>query len=556
MVTLAAAAGIGAACTGSPPVERGFGSRQLVNLRDSSFTFNGSYGSLVYYSTGGGSSSASASYFSVDTVSGKVMSYGSSFPSIVPPTPSGFSCEIDLDSTSASPHFVITNTASGTAFIIDDYVTSLPSCPDTADEPLVVWRRDDQSHLTLWTGPFAALTQVPLSLAIDQLVSWGTSSATVLAATPDAPDARGLYTIDMTTFATATVVPPATGSDAWAAGANATGSLASASLASLQTLSFQIVSLVDRYIYPRTMSDSGTTMFVGPFPSGAPSELALYSIPPGTLIDGINVLPTPLSAGTSWLDPAWRLEGGTTNAIAYWHDATQRLITCPLPAGASWMQGMMAPGRSQVLFQPYNSYGAPIMSGPLELVSFDDAGGGTCTPIATADVTEASFSPDGSAMFWLSSPATGDATLWAAASDGSAPRMIGSGPIDASSPPHFVTTTEIELTLGGDLAWIDLRDDPVKMHYIAEQVWGASIDFGDWLLADYDLSGQDGTGRLAVIERASGNKKLVSPEVADFDAVGSYPPQLPFEVVYLVRGRNPSPQDGIWVATITDADLP
>jgi len=26
-------------------------------------------------------------------------------------------------------------------------------------------------------------------------------------------------------------------------------------------------------------------------------------------------------------------------------------------------------------------------------------------------------------------------------------------------------------------------------------------------------------------------------------------------VVYLVRGRNPSPQDGIWVATIDEATL-
>jgi len=28
----------------------------------------------------------------------------------------------------------------------------------------------------------------------------------------------------------------------------------------------------------------------------------------------------------------------------------------------------------------------------------------------------------------------------------------------------------------------------------------------------------------------------------------------PVRIVYLVRGRNPSPQDGVWVATITAQD--
>ena len=557
-VALAAVASATSGCTGSPAVERGFGSRQLVNLRDSTFTFNGSYGNAVYYSTGGGSSSAAVAYFSVDTVTGQVMSFGSSFPTVMPTTPPPFTCGVSSDSTSTSPHWIITNTQTDAQTTIDNYAFSIPECPDSTDTPLVVWRYDDQNHLTVWTGPFAALEQVPLPLVIDQFVVLGQTSATVLAATPDAPDAHGLYTIDTTTFATTNVVPAATTTDAWAPGAVEAGSLASATLTASDHTSFlsQVVPLVDHYIYPRTMSDGGTTMFAGPFPSAPASELALFPVPDLAMLQPIGVYATPLSPGGFWLDPAWRVQGPVENAIAYWHDATQRLITCPLPAGAPWMSAMGAPDLSRVLFQPLNSYGSTIMSGPLELATFDAAGGGGCTAIATADVTAASFSPDGNAMFWLSSPSTGDATLWAAAGDGSSPRTIGNGPIYASYPPHFVANTEIELTLGGDLAWIDLRDDPVKMHYVAEQVWGASIDFGDWLVADYDISGQDGTGKLAVIARTSGDKKLVSPEVAAFDAVGSYPPQVPFEVVYLVRGRNPSPQDGIWVATITDADLP
>ena len=53
----------------------------------------------------------------------------------------------------------------------------------------------------------------------------------------------------------------------------------------------------------------------------------------------------------------------------------------------------------------------------------------------------------------------------------------------------------------------------------------------------------------------------ISPEVPNYltsnavfrSDVGSL---KSFRVVYLVRGRNPSSQDGLWVATINVSDLP
>jgi hypothetical protein len=555
--TVAATAVTVEACGGGPGVERGFGSRQLLNLRDSTFTFNGSYGNLVYYSTTvEGVSENATSYFSIDAETGQVVSFGSSFPSIVPPTPPRFVCSVTSSSTSTHPALVITDSVSGAQTTIDDYDSSLPGCPMTPDEPLVVWRYDDANHLTLWTGPFAALQQVPLPLLIDQIVAWGTKSTTVLAATADAPGAHGLYGMDMTTFAVTNLVPAATGVVDWATGAAPAGSLMSTSLVVPGILALQPISFFDHYIYSRAMSDGGTTLFAGPYPDGPATELGLF--PLTKMIQPIGIYPTPLAAwGGYWPDPAWRVPGGGAgDTLYYWQDASRRLFPCPLPAGSPWMSGMAATDRSRVLFQPANNTGSAITSGPLVMVSFDPAGGGgNCTTLASADVTAAAFSPDGGSMFWLSSPPTGDATLWAAAGDGSAPRPIGTGPIYASYPPHFVSATELELTLGGDLAWVDLRDDPVRMHYVAEQVWGASIDFGDWLIADYDLSGQDGTGRLALVDRTTGDKRLISPEVASFESLGSYPPSPPVQILYLVRGRNPSPQDGIWIATITDTDL-
>jgi hypothetical protein len=85
---------------------------------------------------------------------------------------------------------------------------------------------------------------------------------------------------------------------------------------------------------------------------------------------------------------------------------------------------------------------------------------------------------------------------------------------------------------------------------------------------EYQWSSTDGTGTLAVINRDDGQVRTISPSVAQYtvlselvgadggvvssyhDAVGTQ-----YVVVYVVRGRNPSPQDGIWRATITAAEL-
>ena len=186
-------------------------------------------------------------------------------------------------------------------------------------------------------------------------------------------------------------------------------------------------------------------------------------------------------------------------------------------------------------------------------------GDGTCSTLATADVAAFGFSPDGTASAWLVRPPSGDATLWTAGRDGSAPRVIGSGAV-AGPPnqPRFVGPAELQLELGGDLAWIDVHDNPVRMHYVAERVFGTPVNFGDWLLTGYERSSQDATGTLGLVDRRTGVKRVVSREVASFQVTYSSDTALgsaePARIVYVVRGRNPSPQDGIWIATLTKDD--
>jgi hypothetical protein len=173
-------------------------------------------------------------------------------------------------------------------------------------------------------------------------------------------------------------------------------------------------------------------------------------------------------------------------------------------------------------------------------------------------------------MFWLVQPATGDTQLWVAAGDGSQAHMIGAG---LMQNVHFVVPGEaqLELILNGDLVWLDLHESAVQLHYIAEKVFEEIYDIGvgGWLITGYEYSTQAGTATVGLVNRNTGEKRAISPDVAQFmvlsdttGADGGLFPDSPgagmtgvFTVVYVVRGRNPSPQDGIWSATITTADL-
>jgi hypothetical protein len=205
--------------------------------------------------------------------------------------------------------------------------------------------------------------------------------------------------------------------------------------------------------------------------------------------------------------------------------------------------------------------------------------GNPCRMLAPDYVGVADFSPDGSAMAWLVEDPATKAVLWTAARDGSGARSIGEGKIagandTAKGQPHFVGPSQLELTLGTDLVWVDVHDDPVQMHYITERAFGSPIDIGRWLVTGHDLSEQDANGKLALINRDTGETRDISPAVASDDA----PVQAGYTttdvqllttttargvfqddgrtvpIIYIVRGRNPSPQDGLWIATITAHD--
>ena len=155
----------------------------------------------------------------------------------------------------------------------------------------------------------------------------------------------------------------------------------------------------------------------------------------------------------------------------------------------------------------------------VSLATAGQGGSDTCTLLAPADVVYAGFSSDSSAIFWVVYPTTGNQQLWTAAADGSGARMIGSA--GAITQPHFAVGTELEFELDGDLVWVDATDPQNQLHYIVEQIFGNAIDLqGSWLVVGYDFSTQDGTGLLGLINRDTGAKRLIAPEVAQYESAG------------------------------------
>ena len=109
-----------------------------------------------------------------------------------------------------------------------------------------------------------------------------------------------------------------------------------------------------------------------------------------------------------------------------------------------------------------------------------------------------------------------------------------------------------------------MHDDPVRPHYIADQVFGTPIDLGRRVVTGHDYSDQDANRTARADQPRQRRTTADSPAVASYTSpdVNLYrgTPGVfnedgrPVRIVYLVRGRNPSSQDGLWIATITKDD--
>jgi hypothetical protein len=575
---LAAAAALSACDDGGPPA-RGFDSHQLVQLRDPGFSFVESVGRVVIYSTG---QDAAKTYWTVDIETGEVKDHGAERPDSYaisvaqasPPDPNArFICEGGVSATPGSIELTVVDTQTGARTAIGPVHRWVLFCPTEADPRLTVWRLDDAGRITLWSGRYDDIQPVPLGIEISDVVQRGRDTYVALAGTPTEPDALGLYRIDFPSFAVTELVPAATRTPAWAPGATPDGPLDSATLDLEWSVTYQLGFVGDQLVYNRVMSDGGTTTFVGRFAADTPDELAVFRASEAEPIEPVWLRPSGPLVGSPGV-AAWRHHDASESSdrLLVWHGGARRLVSCPWPR-ADLVAGATTPdGRHQLFSVEPSLFGGA--TGTLVLVSPELAsvgdGSAACAALALRIVSAADFSPDGASMFWLIQDDDIDAELWLAASDGSAERLVATDVIAGGvNAPHFTGDSQLELQLDADLVWFDVRDESPRTHPIAEHVFGTVIDVGRWLVTGYEHSGQDGNGRLGVFNRDNREERPISPNVAAYIS-----PEVPhyltsnavfrsdagslksFRVVYLVRGRNPSSQDGLWVATVNVIDLP
>ena len=319
---------------------------------------------------------------------------------------------------------------------------------------------------------------------------------------------------------------------------------------------FGITQIGNWIFYERTMSDGGTAMFASSVPPAPSGELALFRA------DGATLEPVDLTTAGSNLpapSPAWLSISPGADLLFLWDTQKARLVSCPGFAALRPVGYASLDGRQLVFGVQAALPGSPAVDQAQVVLISPDGNGrdGTCTVLGPDQAHEPQMSSDG-ALAWLVD-APGQATaLWTAAGDGTAPREIGQGSIaEMDWAPYFFAPSRLELRLDDELAWVDVRDDPVKMHYVAERVFNKALDFDQKLIVGYEFNGQDGTGSLGIVDRNTGDKRLISTQVADYEATSpaSKDSGVVYYLAYLVRGRNPSAQDGLWIATITPDDV-
>jgi hypothetical protein len=571
-----------AGCGGNVPVSRGFGSREVLPLRDSTIhlldvvDIQGQDPCLDYTTR---DQSGAMTAWSLDLVTGAPLSVCPQPDTGPAPVVSRYGCRTANAASDGTSTLQVTDSTTGVETDVDG-VVQYAGCPGD-DGVLSIFRHDPNGDgdLVLWSGPYQQLAVVAVPIEVWTVVRFRASSAAapdagapaipdvvVSGSVPGQPDAVGIYTIDLGSATVTNIVPATPASAAWATGAPQAGTLESSSVST----ALAIYRFNGHYLYGRTMSDGGTTLFAGPYDAGPASELALFRIDAySTLGQGLRVSP-PDDSTAPVAVPAiasWELDGpgGSPSQLMVWDDTDAQVAVCPSTAGAL-QAGMLSPDGTHVLFSEASRSSLNAL-GPLQLLTLGAGGSMSCVRLGGENVLWGDYSGDGSMIAWFAetTPAY-QAELWIANGDGTGAQMLFSGMLLGAD---FVSgTSKLELLYAYDLVWLDVRDPTHQLTHVAENLFGHGTSVGgSWFVGGYDYTSQDPTGVLGVIDLDTGKKLQISPAVSDYvvgaqalpgtgDMLSSTPQTTGvYHVAYVVYGRNPSSSDGIWMATVNAADL-
>jgi hypothetical protein len=305
------------------------------------------------------------------------------------------------------------------------------------------------------------------------------------------------------------------------------------------------------FVYSRNTPNSGPSRLFARA-SDDPRELVL----PGGLENPGTLENLDRFQNTTTL--LWTADGPSGNHLYSWNLGADRVGGCDVPVGLA--RGSVWTGaqdRFAVQVYPTDSEGLRL-PGVLVL----GVPGGTCRVITPEGRYYLfwTFSPDGTVLDWHEHLAGGGTAIHLTATDDSGERRI--------DLPGTIYTSEFygdqRLLLrrssadGTGLSFIDLAEDPIRDHVVADRLATSWVWIDDhWLLLGDAHSSQDDTFTLRAVNIDTGASRLVSTSVVGFATPWTVRPAgatvLP--VAYLVRGRAASAQDGIWSARLPLADF-
>lgn len=294
------------------------------------------------------------------------------------------------------------------------------------------------------------------------------------------------------------------------------------------------------------------------------------------LTDVLNIAPT------GW-DAFWRAPSGTKDPIRIyaWHVGEDHAASCDpegVPNGPSFsvnawrplppdeVAGPSTAGQFAVVAQPETQ--TPDQPGSWALVT--GTTGVECHVAWHGQnlITEQgglAYAPDGSALALLETDSAQVSKVYVTDGAAATPlRQVAMGTyffhLDFHDPRHLLLWHSN--TDGYSVSWLDLSSTPAVEHPIADRVvWDERNDWAwinsRWVLLADAGSTQDGSYSLHVVDIETGLSKLISRGVVEFRVAS--PPRAgatALTVAYVVRSRSPSSQDGIWVAKLPLSEFP
>lgn len=419
--------------------------------------------------------------------------------------------------------------------------------PTIAADRLTVLHAEPDRSLRLWAGPADALAVLSLPLEIGgvgQDVDPAPGRRVLVLGRREAGAPAALYRLDVDTLRIDEVVPSrptdltslaAHGTPQWLTSADGVGVLGAQRMCAGGSRCFiEVVRSRDAALSQ-------------PFRAGAPA-LGLTSIATSLAMAGgggelllasdfsIAVEPSPAVPVVAWAEPA----GDGRQVLRTLDLETRAARSCPVPAGD--LRLVWRPRGHGVAIQVQQMRKAYLF--------VETDGPQPCAQMPGDRIGDLSYSSDGQRLAWA---ADGDPpALWLAAGDGS-----GAAPIVERRQALLVffrddhRLTYARLSNDGfGLAWLDANARPPVEHALAEQVFGVpSFIDGRHFVQGTGVAAQDKNGTLQLIDFDTGAAETIDTAVLSY-AVAFPRGARETQVIYNVRGRDPSSHDGIWLARL------